>query len=241
MKEGTAKMIRNLKTLGLSVVAVLALSAMVTSAAQATIGNAQATIEGGKGFIHGKDEVAGTLTRNGRTVTCTSAHYKSNTVLNGDTSITITPEYTNCHSAGLPATVTVNGCAFIFTFTADAGHTFTAISHLECPPNKVVEIHVYSSHNNHTAGTSLCTYHFGTVNINKTEVSLTNKAAGGTTPKDWITADITVGGIVSTRTSGSELLCGNELDNAGTLHASAELKGTDHAGGAAGITMSTVV
>jgi hypothetical protein len=236
-------MTRNLKALGLALLAALALGAMAASTAQATIGNAVATIEGGSGVIHGKDEVAGQLTRNGRTITCTTAHYKSNTVTTGDASITVTPEYSNCHSAGLPVTVTMNECAFIFAFTADkpgAEHTFTAISHLECPALKVAEIHVYSSHNNHTVGVSLCTYHFGAQN-NKTEISLTNKAAGGTTPKDWITADITVGGIVSTRTSGSELLCGNELDNAGTLHASAELKGTTHAGGAAGITMSTKV
>jgi hypothetical protein len=236
-------MIRNLKTLGVALVAVLALSAMAASAAQATIGNARATIEGGSGFIHGTDEVAGTLTRNGRTVTCSISHYKSNTVVNEDASITVTPEYTNCTSAGLPATVTMNGCNFVFTFTADAPggvHTFTAISHLECPGTNVVEIHVYSSENNHTAGVSLCTYHFGPQN-NKSEVSLTNKGAGGVTPKDWITADITVGGIVSTRTSGSELLCGNELDLTGTLHATVELKGTNHASESRGITMSTKV
>jgi hypothetical protein len=237
-------MIRNLKTLGLAVVAVLALSAMAASAAQATPGNSVPTLEGGSGFIHGEDETpSGQLTRNGRIVTCATAHYKSTTVTSGDSSITLTPEYSNCTSAGLPATVTMNGCAFVFTFTAHnlggGNHTFTAISHLECPVGKVVELHVYSSHANHTSGTSLCTYHFGAQN-NKTEVSLTNKPIElPKTPKDWVTADITVGQIVSTRTSGSELLCGKELDNEGTLHAFAKLKGTNHAGDPRGLTMST--
>jgi hypothetical protein len=233
-------MIRNLKALGLALVAALALGAMGASAAQATIGNAQLTIEGGSGFIHGKDEVAMQYTRNGRVKTCATGHYKSSTVTSGDTSITVTPEYSNCTSAGLPATVTTNGCSYILTLTADPGHTFTAITHISCPPGKVIETHIYSSAHNHATGLSLCTYHVG-AQSNKTEISLTNKAAGGTTPKDWITADITIGGIVSTRTSGSELLCGNELDNAGTLHATAELKGTSHVGLPAGITISTKV
>jgi hypothetical protein len=237
-------MICNLKALGLALVAVLVLGAMATPTAQATVGNAQLTIEGGSGFIHGQDEVAGQLTRNGRAITCTTVHHKSDTFFNGTTSLTIIPEYSNCHSAGLPVTITMNGCAYVLTFTGhDIGggnHTFTAITHLQCPAGKMIETHVYSSHANHTAGISLCTYHIGP-QTNKTEISLTNQAAGGITPKDWITADITIGGIVSTRTSGSELLCGKELDNAGTLHATAELKGTNHLGGAAGITMSTKV
>jgi hypothetical protein len=238
-------MTRNLKALGLALLALLALGAMAASSAQATIGNAQLTIEGGSGFIHGKGEGAAMqYTRNGRVQTCATANYKSTTVNSGDTSITVTPEYANCTSGGLPSTITMNGCAFVFTFTGHniggGNHTFTAITHIECPVGKVIETHVYSSHANHTAGVSLCTYHIGAQN-NKTEISLTNQAAGGTTPKDWITADITVGGIVSTRTSGSELLCGKELDNEGTFHATVELKGTTHAGGAAGITMSTKV
>jgi hypothetical protein len=181
-------------------------------------------------------------TRDGRVKTCTTGHYKSSTVTSGATSLTITPEYSNCHTSVLPvATVTMNECRYNLTFTADAPggvHTYTAITHIECPVGKVIETHVYSSHANHTAGVPLCTYHVGP-QTNKTEISLTNKEPGGTTPKDWITADITIGGIVSTRTAGSELLCGKEFDNAGTLHATVELKGTNHAGEARGITMST--
>jgi hypothetical protein len=239
-KRREKDMTRNLKALGLALLAVLALGTMAASTAQAIVGNAQLTIEGGSGFVHGKDETPMQYTRDGRIKTCATGHYKSNTVTSGATSLTITPEYSNCSAAGLPATVTMNGCNYELTFTADPGHTFTAITHIKCPVGKVIETHVYSSHANHTAGVSLCTYHVGP-QTNKTEISLTNNAAGGITPKDWITADITIGGLVSTRTSGSELLCGKELDTAGTLHASVELKGTSHIGEARHITMSTKV
>ena len=233
---------RNFKTLGLALVAALAMSAVVASAAQA--GPAAITVEGGgTAILTGKQEAGTntTFTRQGRTVTCHSESLEA-TVSNKATTATVTPKYSNCTSSLGPATVTMNSCDYIFHLEGDATggeDTWTATADLDCTtPGDKAYIHVYSSTTNHTNNVVLCTYEFeeqpglGTI-------ELTNKSADATTPKDWITADIEVEGIDSKRTAGSTLICGSENDTAGTLDGVAEIKGENHVSAALGITVST--
>ncbi len=237
-------MTRNLKALGLALVAVLAMTAFAASAAQAT-SPAEVTAEGGQATIDGLQEGELTVfTRGARTVTCETADLHAD-VTNGAGSITAFPTYEDCHAnLGLPATVTMNDCHFNFSLTENSGGTFTAVSGLECAdPNEKVEIHVYNNHTDHTAGTSQCTYTFGEQG-NKNTIELTNKPAEGETPKDWVTADINVGGIVSTRPNntthghGGLLSCGAENHTTGTLVGQASLKGTDDEENYVGVTVS---
>ena len=81
---------------------------------------------------------------------------------------------------------------------------------LECPTGQVIEIHVYSSHANHTSGTVLCTY-----NISPFSNKLANTYENTTTPNpDDIDVTTTAEGIGVTRVTGSALVCGAENQTA---------------------------
>ncbi len=250
-------MTRNLKALGLALVAVFAMTAFAASAAQAT-SPATLTAEQYPVTIDGFQEGEPTVfTRGARQVRCEVAdlHAEVASAAAGQT-ITAFPTYENCKAnLELPATVTMNSCHFVFHLTADASDTFTSVSDLVCEVlNDKVEIHVYNNHTDHTNGTSQCTYTFG-AQSGKTTIDLTNEGPvihdegepteEVTTPKDWITADINVGGIVSTRPNetshghGGLLSCGPVNHTTGTLVGEAVLKGTDAGGNDNGITVST--
>jgi hypothetical protein len=101
---------RNLKTLGLALVAVLAMSAMVTSAASASqyTGSAYPTT-GTASNTTGQE----TLTTPGGTVQCDS-HFEG-TLSAASSTATVIPKYTNCVAFGfLNATVAFNGCDYLF-------------------------------------------------------------------------------------------------------------------------------
>ncbi len=240
-------MTHNLKPTVLALVTVFAMSAFTASAAQAdepatlTAEEYPVTIDG---FQEGELTV---FTRGSRTVTCevTNLHAEVASAAAGQT-ITAVPTYENCHAnLGLPVTVTMNTCSYEFHIRVDMNHTFTAITNVHCSVlGDKIEIHVYNNHTDHTAGTAQCTYTLPE-QTNKTTIHTTNKAAGEQTPKDWITADINVGGIVSTRPNntthghGGILSCGSENHTTGTLVGQAVLKGTDDEGNDNGITVST--
>ncbi len=231
-------MTRNLKALGLALVAMLAMSAMAVSAANAEV-NGKVTAESSPVTMDGKQTTEQKFTRGAVPVTCANAtfHAQSNT---GDNTITVTPTYSSCHATGpfgetWPVTVTMSGCDYMFHLTNTKG-TFTAISDVVCPVGASITVDVYTSHNNHTANTTLCKIHVPAQTGLKT-ITLTNQAAGGTTPKNWVSANINITGITSTRTGSA--LCGAEHSATSALHGGAELKGTTVPGGAAnGVTIS---
>jgi hypothetical protein len=76
------------------------------------------------------------------------------------------------------------------------------------------------------------------VNQDLEGIELTNMPADGETPVNWITADVEVEDIVSTRTAGSALVCGPLLDNEGALDTKTKLK-AENEGGEVGATIST--
>lgn len=173
-------------------------------------------------------------TRSGRTVTCEEATLSA-TAKNGDTTISVAPTYSKCTASfvGLnyPATVKVNGCEYLLHVEAveeEGDYKYTAPTDLKCPAGKEVEVDVFSSHANHTAGTVTCRYNMGeTGNQGLEIVQLTNKAiAKPAKPTSWMEAHIDIGGIDSKRTTGGVLICGAELDAMGTFKGTFELTGT---------------
>jgi hypothetical protein len=150
-------MIRNLKALGLMVVAALAISAMFVSAAQATEGNGFYTC--GKTAtpnvhttcnVHG--EQYGTVAENffeagGQKVTCENAGvtFTAHMPTGTSTHLTVTPHYKDCSAEGLPATVSMNGCTYTFRRPTTSGktHPWDATVDLVCPAGKSVDIEVF--------------------------------------------------------------------------------------------------
>jgi hypothetical protein len=160
-------MIRNLKVLGLALAAVFAMSAVAASAASAAPAKFTAGVGAGEtATIKGGQIGTDTFHIGIRTYTCATATVEGKALTVGpeSTEVTLTPTYGTCHAVifGITrtATVTTNGCAYRFNATKNTGgYPFSADLHIECPPEKQIEIHVYETSNANDAGAkTLCTY-----------------------------------------------------------------------------------
>jgi hypothetical protein len=162
-------MTRNLKLLGLVAGAVLSMSAVLASAAQAETGILTAqqypaivTGEqlGGVTFDVGQAPI--------RTVSCVSQ--LDGTLANGPVDpVTLQPTYSNCTSepgGATPVTVTMNGCDYSLGVsrpgtTGQPAMTGLMTASIICPAGQQIEIHVYQNAFLHMANVSTCTYDIG--------------------------------------------------------------------------------
>jgi len=122
-------MIRNLKTLGVALCAVLALTAVVASAASAAKYTAASYPTTGTGESPvGND----TFKTEAGTVECKS-HFEG-TLTEASATLTVKPTYTNCRAFGfLEASVEMNGCHYQFTeATFTTADEFHAVVHFLC-------------------------------------------------------------------------------------------------------------
>lgn len=197
-------MIRKLNILGLCAIAMLATGAAAASRAGAetefTAGKYPAFLTGTQ-IIHEGSELH-KFTFGIRTVECGKAQF-SGTLSGASTTVTLTPTYSECTSAGLPATITMNGCDFLFRGENKVnGDSFFGSVNLVCPAKSSVELHVYSSLANHAAGTSLCTATLSPASILNT-IRYTNTTE--------VISDMDVTATVTkipTAIDGSPLFCG---------------------------------
>jgi len=155
---------RKLKLLGAVAGAVLAMSAVLASAAQAQTGfltapQYPAIVTGEQPFGPVFD-----IGENPPTpVTCGS---KLDATLFGPTDpVTFQPTYNNCVTdpAQTPTTVTLNGCDYTVGVTkpGTTGQPFTTgtmQAWVNCPAGQQIEIHVYFDQFQHAANVSTCTY-----------------------------------------------------------------------------------
>ena len=130
-------MIRNLKVLGLALVAVLAMSAMVSSAASAA---EKFTASAGKGTkISAEDTSNIKFTVTGNTVTCTKAVFTGTAPGESFTEVSVNAEYSGCTAFGLNATVTgfgQHGEKEPCTFNLEA----KGVADLNCPAGQDVTV-----------------------------------------------------------------------------------------------------
>jgi hypothetical protein len=158
-------MTRNLKLFGLAVGAMLAMSSMLASAAQAETG---ALTSGGFPSIVTGEQLGGVTFDIGeapiRTVECAS---NLDATLVGPTDpVTFTPTYANCTSqpgGPTPVTITMNGCDYTIGFglpgtTQQPLTTGTMHAWVNCPAGQQIEIHVYENAALHAGNVSTCTY-----------------------------------------------------------------------------------
>jgi len=173
-------MIRNLKVLGLAIAAVMAMSAVMASAASAvpqfTASSYPATVTGAakKG-----SEV---FTTEAGKVECAS-HFVSHSLSGASSTLTVTPHYTECTAFGLNATVNTEGCTYVFHATEQV-EPGVYNSHVDvvCPTGQSIKI---------VAGGGLCRAevkgqvkseaHPEAINQNLTTVKTTNLAGGSVT------------------------------------------------------------
>ena len=123
---------RNLKALGIALVAVFAMSALAASSASAVVKHhfdSTSTTE--NTWVTGEDhEGANKFITPAGAITCKEVHYYGTQAGNTVTAVTVTPKYGECTSPVGPVTVTNEGCQYLLTGETDEnGH---AQVHMEC-------------------------------------------------------------------------------------------------------------
>lgn len=133
-------MIRNLKMLGLMLVAALAMTAMSASAASATDANWT-----GGGSTVGHDNPLGVTELTGSAdVKCAEATYDY--VSSSGNTLTLTPTFSGCAAGGvLPVTITVNKCHYQLEAGTTTGDTAPVTAGLKCDTEGAgqIEVHVF--------------------------------------------------------------------------------------------------
>lgn len=174
-------MTRNLKAIGLALMAAFALSAVAASAASAQVGQLTApepvTLTG--------TEIAGkvnALTSPLGSVTCPGSTYTGHAVLTHSqttegkkheliktpvSEVTVTPKYIECRAhipilGTRPVTVLMTGCDFDIEAGETTGgeHTYAATAQLTCPPNVEPHVEIFKAGSEHTVGNRVCTITF---------------------------------------------------------------------------------
>ncbi|HEX2097141.1 MAG TPA: hypothetical protein VHF50_07225 [Solirubrobacterales bacterium] len=165
-------MLRNLKALGLALVAMLALGAFMAAAASAKeegeIVSQLNTTTLTPSLVTATDAGQATgleFTAFGNSTSCALNEFHGSLPTGTATSLTVATAFggpsqagQNCEAGGFPATVTNNGCHLTFTtFQTVAGQptTWTSNVDLVCPAGVPgIQVHAYSSS---THGSSVCT------------------------------------------------------------------------------------
>jgi hypothetical protein len=237
-------MTRNLKALGLTLVAVFAMSAIAASAAQAvptlTSEVSPVTLEASGGGLGSGQQ----FKVFGSSVECESSHFHSPLTTTPATEITIEPEYgPECRTAtGLEDTVTMNGCDYLFhnLQKVAVGH-YNATVDIKCPEGKVIEVHIYATHTTHAEKKALCTLTIP-AQTNLEKATVTTKTTSGSNFGDLI-IEGTIGNIHVVQHRNS-ILCpaGTETNTAEEIIPSGEhaitVIGTKEKGGENDIELS---
>jgi len=203
---------RNLKILGLSLVAMFAMSAVAASMASAD------TLTGEKypvtltGDQDGQTDV---FTTTAGTVSCKKASYVG-TITGPSKEAEATPTYSECTALGFPATVHTNGCKYKFTMTQPGASSTTSLVDIVCPGANEITVTAIG------AGTVKCTIHVPAQN-GLNHVEWVNISAGTTSD---ITGNITISNLTYKHTAGTGVgACTTGHAANGTYHGKATVKG----------------
>jgi hypothetical protein len=187
-------MSRNIKVLGLALVAMLAMSAVVASAASATAFSFKA--EKVPTQLTGKQHNGNDIfTTDAGKVECTEATYAGEQKVTPTNEVLVTPTYSGCTAFGFANTpIDVNGCQYRFTTVTKESGNFEGSADIVCPAGKVIEVTAFG-----------CTVTIGSQTGLK-KVTYTNVGAGTTRE---VTVDVNLTGIVYVEDPGFFNTCAN--------------------------------
>lgn len=223
-------MIRTLKTVGLALMAVFALSVVATSAASAQEGvftsDGPVTLDM---YETGIGQNATTMF--GEKIECQGTVYTGHTynvtphqpILTPASTITVTPHYNNANCTAFPgprkATITMNGCDFVFHVGNTIGFDqYALFADIVCPIGQKIEKHVYVAPNDE--GVSWCTYTIGP------QAGLPGASITNTTGFN----DVDISGAFENIHVVKHGMCGAGTTNFGKWDIDLTVKGTDPAG-----------
>lgn len=237
-------MIHKLKALALSLAAVLAMSAIAASAAQAV---PTFTAESYPAHIDSTIETSITINSQGRATHCSSVTFTADMAA-ASTTLTITPAFGNsCTTTVLgksfPTTITMNGCDFLLHTTNPSGpNPYFATVDLACSPPADIVIHLYETAAKHNSNEPTCTFTIESkpagippINVSLDHFTLTN-GTNAITGKTDITAKATVEKIRNIVT-GNEATCGT-TNTTTKFEGATTLSGTTSSGANQGISVS---
>ena len=200
-------MTRNLKVLGLALVAVFAMTAVFASAGQGATKLTCASypcIITGHPIEHNKTKLHTFTLNTGTSISCTTVTFEGTIAKAADNeSVTITPTYDSCSTAaGGPVTVNMNGCDYVFhggSETVGEPHHFAGgLADLKCPAGGPTVV-IFANATDHAANKPACTITVTPEN-NLSENTYTNT----TEPID----DVDVTSTVNTKVTKTGVLCG---------------------------------
>lgn len=233
-------MTRNLKVLGLALMAAFAFSAVAASAASAQQGTLTSD---GPVTLTGTEtgENTNLLTAFGLTVKCPGSTYGGHKVgsttaflPSGSTTATLTPKYINCVSGAFPVTVDMNGCDYVVHLgetTGGVAGTYGVTFDVVCTAPNVIKVTAFTNAADHTAGKPFCTLEV------KAQTGL--KGAHATdTGNGHIDLTGTVEGIHIARSGSHVVLCPASTIATGKLDLDVTVAGHNEAKGATGISLS---
>jgi hypothetical protein len=240
-------MTRNLKALGLALVAVFALGAVVASAASAQVGTLTSTGPVTLIAVNTGEASTNQITAFGGTIQCPNTKYTGHkynvtphTFIPNDVSTTtVTPHFGTCTSkigaASFLTTIDMNGCDFVFHIegTTPGVDTYTVRATVVCEATKHIVITIYATAAKHTANEPFC-------NLTITENPagyLGLHATDLTNGKVSNTGEITGISVDKTTPTGS-ILCPTETTNTATITVDISSEGKNEAGGTTSISLS---
>jgi hypothetical protein len=223
-------MIRNLKVLGLVLVALLAMTAVAVSAASAD----DLTSEASPVTLTGKQSGAGDVfTTTAGTVKCKEVSYTAISVGTPTTTVDVAPNYPlktaggeqNCAGFSLPAEIATNGCVYRLTIGAATTGGFDIV----CPVGQEMTATAKGG------ATTKCTIHIPPQSI-AAGVTFSNTGAGTTREVD-IAANIS-GTLAYKHTAGTGLGACTSGSGSGSYAGSAIVTGENGGGAHVGIFLS---
>lgn len=247
-------MIRNLKALGLALVAVFALGAVVASAASAQQGtltsDGPVTLKSEELGVAGENALTAFAGPNvvecsGGTKTVYTAHTYNVTphvpIVTPATTATLTPHYGTCvakiGATTFPATIDLNGCDFdihIGVTTGGVNGTYGVTFDVTCPVGKQIQVTIWTNATDHAnKATPMCTIDVKE-QLGLAGAHITDAGAGNLLLKG------TVLNIHATKTKSPThpLLCPEVTTATSSFHINATVKGFTGGGGATAISLS---
>ncbi len=229
-------MIRNLKMLGLALVAVCAMGAVAASANAnywfTAPGSDWTVLSGSQGTPIDESRFIGITGGANGILTCTSVTYQGSTSATTTTTITLASVYSGCELQPFgKATVEMNGCEYVI-HTDPLGDTtngnYDTVTTIECPAGGEITIDAK------VGGVTKCQVHIEPQNLG-TGITLSNTAGGG------FSAVINFTAIKYTQTAGTGAgVCSTEATRGdGTWSGSATITGKNTTGAAVAINAST--
>jgi len=219
MKGNWYKM-RNIKILGLALVAMFSMSAVMAVSASADTLTASSYPAVLTGTADEENGFKDTFTTTAGTVKCPDTHYDGPTItgpLNGTTTkVIVTPTYpaAGCTGFGFPATIHHGNCNYEFKVLAGTAGTVN----LECSSGELTITAI-------GAGTTKCTVHVPSQTDIPGTISYKNVAGGK------ITVEANLTGLIYKHTAGTGVgACPNGSAVNGTFTAKAFISAQTHAG-----------